>query len=407
MLHAQAHSFAQQARLAITLAWVAGFTNAVTLLVCLHATSHVTGTASSLATAAIDAQWPVVALSGFLLVVFFLGAALSGLLTEVGRRRGWESIYVLPMLAEAMLLGAFALVLETGGGGPAPPAPADGGTLWLLLGLASAAMGLQNATITRISSGVVRTTHLTGVLTDLGTDSALLALWLRDRARGAGRTLADAGTANPTTQGRLWPALRSHPTARRLALLTSVLGSFVLGAALGTVAHEQVPRWAMLPPVLFLLFIVWQDAHTPICEIEPTPDDSGVASDLELPAGLALFRVRRPKDRADRVDRLPDLTVWFDRLPRGTRVAILDLSEAARLHADAAGQLDGLVELAARRGRHLILAGLTPEQYAALRHAAGATRLDPTNVCPDPELAIARGLALLHRATGPGTMPLT
>ena len=48
MLVSHAHSFRQQARLAVTLAWVAGYTNIVTLLACGTVTSHVSGTTSLL-----------------------------------------------------------------------------------------------------------------------------------------------------------------------------------------------------------------------------------------------------------------------------------------------------------------------------------------------------------------------
>lgn len=394
MLEAQAHSFTQQARLAITLAWVAGYTNAITLLVCLHATSHVTGTASALGTDIVEARWHAVGFAAWLLTLFFLGAALSGLLTELGRRRGWESIYVLPMLAEALLLCGFALGIEL-----LPADTPDRSANWLLVGTASAAMGLQNATITRISSGVVRTTHLTGVLTDLGTETVQMLLWLRDRQRERTQP-GPPGTARPA----FVHSLRAHPTARRLALLASVVGSFIFGAALGTLAHDHLTRWSMLPPVLFLLVIVWQDSHTPICEIEHSDASDGVTAQMDLPPGIAVFHVRRAGARSDRVDRLPDLLLWCERLPRSTRVAVLDFTDVGRLHADAAPQLQALIQQPLARRRHLILAGLTPEQFAALRLSGAAEGLDVSNVCPDLELAIARGLALLHEH--PPTLPL-
>src|SRR5262245_59362503 len=102
MLVSQAHSFSQQARLAITLAWIAGCTNIVTILACGTVTSHVTGTASNLASHVTAMAWRDAAFALFLLVVFFLGAALSGLLTEAGRRRGWTSLYILPTLTQAV-----------------------------------------------------------------------------------------------------------------------------------------------------------------------------------------------------------------------------------------------------------------------------------------------------------------
>jgi uncharacterized membrane protein YoaK (UPF0700 family) len=264
MFVSQAHSFTQQARLAITLAWVAGFTNIVSILTCGTATSHMTGTVSQWGLDVVYGRWRLVAFTSYVLVTFFLGAMLSGFATETGRRRGWESIYVLPITLQAILLAGFAVMVEVH---PSHEV-ARGGWLYGLIGLASLAMGLQNATITRISGGVVRTTHMTGVFTDLGIESAQFFYWLRDRRRDS----------PPLSPKALVHSVRVHPTARRLALLGSIAGSFALGAGLGAAAFERFPSWAMFPPVLFLLWIILQDIRTPICEIEPSGLVEGEAS---------------------------------------------------------------------------------------------------------------------------------
>ncbi len=383
MLVSQAHSFTQQARLAITLAWIAGYTNILTILTCGTVTSHVSGTASNLGRDLVERSWASAAFMFFLLAAFFTGAGVSALLTETGRRRRWESIYVLPMAVEALLLSAFATGVELHD----PAQRAAGATLWLLAGVASMAMGLQNATITRISSGVVRTTHLTGVLTDLGSETVQFLFWLRDRN-------ADSPPLPPIA---LVHSVRVHPTARRLALLTSIVGSFALGAGLGTLAYDHAARWSMVPPVAFLLWIIWQDIRTPICEIEPS-DLSGGAGGWELPTGIAVFHLRKDKDRRGRVHRLPDLLQWCERLPTSNRVVILDLGEVTVLDSNAALELRALMKQAGARGRKLVIAGINGEQFHAMREAGAGDALDPSNVCPDLELAIARGLLLLDTA---------
>jgi len=381
MLASQAHSFTQQARLAITLAWIAGYTNILSVLTCGIVTSHVSGTVSNLGRDLVEGSWPLAAYMVFLLAVFFGGAAVSAILTEVGRRRGWQSIYILPMIVEAALLIAFAVGVEVHD----PAARAEGAALWWLTGVASAAMGLQNATITRISSGVVRTTHLTGVLTDLGLETVQFLLWLRDRN-------ADSP---PLASRTLVHSVRVHPTARRLALLASIVGSFALGAGLGTLAFDHMARWSMIPPVAFLLWIIWQDARTPICEIEASElvgDDGGWG----LPEGLAVYHLRKDKDRHGRVHRLPDLLRWCERLDPRHRVVILDLGEVTVLDANAALELKMLINQSKSRGRRLVIAGLSGEQYHAMRQAGAGDALDPQNVCPDLELAVARGLGMLE-----------
>ncbi len=187
MFVAQAHSFTQQARLAITLAWVAGFTNVVSILACGHVTSHVSGTTSDLGHHLIEAlrvrgtPWSVVLFGLFLIFTFLVGAILSGFTTELGRRKNWESIYVLPMAVQAVLLAAFAIGLEATILSEPSSVPARP----LLAGLASLAMGVQNATITRISSGVVRTTHVTGVVTDLGLELVQFLWAVKDEHKHA------------------------------------------------------------------------------------------------------------------------------------------------------------------------------------------------------------------------------
>ena len=47
-------------------------------------------------------------------------------------------------------------------------------------------MGLQNALVTRVSGAVVRTTHMTGVLTDIGIELVRMRAWVRDGPRGQG-----------------------------------------------------------------------------------------------------------------------------------------------------------------------------------------------------------------------------
>lgn len=380
MFVVQAHSFTQQARLAITLAWVAGYTNILTILTCGHVTSHVSGTASDLGRHLAESTWGPAGFALFLLITFVSGAAISGLSTELARRKGRESIYVLPMAIEACLLAAFAISvelhehakIETGRG------------LYFMTGVASLAMGLQNATITRISSGVVRTTHVTGVLTDLGLELVQFFLWLWDRRRDI----------PPGSARGLLRSARVHPTATRLALLGSIVLSFALGAALGTTAYRFIPTWAMFPPVLFLAWIIFQDIVRPIVEIEPS--ELVGAGGLDLDKRLAVFHLRREKDRHGQPHRMPNLLAWAGRLPDHVRVIILDLEDVRQIDPNSALEVVALLRLTARQGRELILAGLTTEQFRQLARAGAAGGLDPRHVCPDLELAIARGLNFLE-----------
>lgn len=386
MFVAQAHSFAQQARLAITLAWIAGYTNILTILTCGHVTSHVSGTTSDLGRSVAEGEWSLAAFAAFLLVTFLVGAMISGFVTELGRRRGWDSIYVLPMTIEALLLAAFAIGVEYHDSGRIE----TGAGLYAMTGVAAAAMGLQNATITRISSGVVRTTHVTGVLTDLGSELAQYLWYLRDHRRAVRLNSVRA----------LLHELRAPTTFERLVLLASVLGSFALGACLGALAFVEVPSWSMFPPVVFLLLVIWQDLRLPIAEIEPS--ELVVDLGLDLPKSLAVFHLRKDRARRGPVHRMPNLLAWVGRLPPMVRVAILDVGDAAVLDPNSALELRAASRVLHAQGRHLIIAGLSPGQVEALRASAAGDVLEPGGVCPDLELAIARGLVLVDE---PGPPP--
>ena len=374
MFVSQAHSFSQQARLAITLAWVAGYTNVLTLLTCATVTTHLTGSASSLGRDLASGNLRAAAFWGFLIGVFFLGAMLAGLFTEWGRRAGWESIYVLPMSVEAALLALFAVAVEMHDRGTVETGP----WLWVMSGLATMAMGLQNAAITHISSGVVRTTHVTGVVTDLGLESVRFLLWLRDRRRDFG----------PGESRALIHSLRAHPSARRLALLASIVGSFTLGAGLGAVADAQLQRWAMFPPVLFLLWVIFVDKVRPIAELEEA--DLRLKQGLDLPGAMAVYHLR-----AGAGERMPNLLAWADRVPPAAKVVVLELSSREGLGRNTALELVAVRSRFIAQGRHLVIAGLSPEQFGELEAAGMGQGESLADLSSDLELAIARGLVLL------------
>ncbi|MBI1291048.1 DUF1275 domain-containing protein [bacterium] len=380
MLIAQAHSFEQQARLAVTLAWIAGYTNVVSIIAFGVPTSHVSGTTSQFGLDLVEAKWGLAILATTILVAFYIGATISGLFQEYARRRGWESIYVLPTALQAALLFLFGLGLNA----YAVPSPGEYGLIqYLLVGTAAAAMGLQNATITRISSGVVRTTHVTGVLTDLGLDSALFTFWAWDKRRNVS-----------TREGArmVLRSARNHPSTRRILLLIAIMGSFALGGTLGTLLYGAIPRWVMVPPVLFLVWIVIQDTVLPIAEIEQSElmDDS---AGLDLPATLAIYHVHKDTRRRGASHRMPNLLAWADRLPPKIRVVILDLGHEAQLDINAAMDVRAVISLMKRQGRRLILAGLNEQEFTQLRVAA-PEELEPSDVCVDMEMALIHAMTI-------------
>lgn len=377
---AQAHSLAQQSRLAITLAWVAGYTNLIAILSCGHVVSHASGTTADMGRYAARGAWEAVVLALGLLTTFLVGAMVSGFTLELGRRRGWESIYVLPMVIEAVLLLVFAIGVEM----LEPGQTATGAGQLALAGVASMAMGLQNATITRISAGVVRTTHVTGVLTDLGLELVQVYWGMRDRRTDAA----------PASMRRVLGKLKVPAATWRALLLATIFFSFTAGAMVAALIHANfAPKMAMFLPVALLVWVIVMDALVPIAEIEES-HLVGVGG-LQLPAEIGVYQLDREQNRKGRMHRLPNLLAWADRIPKQIRVVVLDLHDAAQVDDNAALELRALIGRFHKEDRHLVLSGVTAEHYQQMTAAGGGEPLDARAVCPDLELAIARGLNLL------------
>lgn len=147
----------------------AGFINVLALLSSFaQPVSHLTGITSNLGIALV--RNPGQALSLLLTVVSFVaGSAISGLIIDstqlrFGRRYGFI------LMIEGVVLGTAVPYLTR-----------DQRAGIYLLALAC---GLQNGMVTTYSGAIVRTSHITGLLTDLGI---YLGKWLLGRERDAWR----------------------------------------------------------------------------------------------------------------------------------------------------------------------------------------------------------------------------
>jgi uncharacterized membrane protein YoaK (UPF0700 family) len=228
MLSKEANTFKARGGLAVGLGWVAGYSNVVVLVRCGETVCHQTGNTTRLGVGISDlisghgtSIFAAFYYAG-LVFAFYLGAVVAGWMTEGVDRR---FRYAGPICLEAILLTALYWMLARG----APPTPC---TM-----LAAAAMGLQNGTITRISGAVVRTTHLTGVVTDMALDTVQTIRWLM----------------GPRIE-KIW----SVPSARRGVLLTGIYGSFLTGAVAGGLFEHRIGATAMLLPVIFLTgLVIW------------------------------------------------------------------------------------------------------------------------------------------------------
>jgi uncharacterized membrane protein YoaK (UPF0700 family) len=185
------------------LACVAGMVNVVGYLGFEHqAVTHLTGTTSLLGAAIATGDTRATLHLLGVAVAFTLGAALSGMIIQdstlrLGRRYG-----VVLTIESALLFVAIFLFKQQ----------QIAGAL-----LAAMACGLQNAMATTFSGSVVRTTHVSGMFTDLGI--------------GLGH------------------ALRGLPLPkRRLALCGLVIACFQTGSVIGALLFVRIGYRALLLP---------------------------------------------------------------------------------------------------------------------------------------------------------------
>lgn len=191
---------------AFALATVAGMVNAVGFLAFEHqAITHLTGTTTLLGVAVAQGQGGHALVLLLFLLSFFAGAVVSGAIVRdstlrLGRRYG-----IALMLESALLVLAIPLLGRHSIAG---------------ICVATAACGLQNAMASTYSGAVLRTTHVSGIVTDLG-------ILLGQRLRGLG-----------------------HDARRRNLYLLILLG-FALGAVAGAAGFAQLAeRVLILPAVL-------------------------------------------------------------------------------------------------------------------------------------------------------------
>jgi uncharacterized membrane protein YoaK (UPF0700 family) len=205
--------------LGVALAFIAGATNAGAFLAVKQYTSHMTGMVSSMADSLVLGDLPLAASAFGALFSFLVGAATSAILINLAKRRGLKSQFALPLLLEAALLLLFGLIgawLATIQGLFVPV------TVMLLCFI----MGLQNAVITKISHSEIRTTHVTGLVTDIGIELGKLVYWNRLQQDPSLRVVADRD---------------------RLQVLSVLVLGFFVGGVLGAIGFQRLGYATTLP----------------------------------------------------------------------------------------------------------------------------------------------------------------
>lgn len=216
-----------EGQVGVTLTFVAGAINAGGFMVVGQYTSHMSGIASAVADHLVIGAMSLVLAGLVALVTFGIGAACSAILINWGRRHRRRSQYTLPLFLEMLLLLCFGIA---------------GALLqdrlsveFLIVPLLCFLMGLQNALITKVSGARIRTTHVTGIVTDLGIELGKLVYWNRHKRDPDG------------------PHVRADRS--KLRLLSAMLAGFLIGGIVGAWSFGYFGLAACLPLAAILLLL--------------------------------------------------------------------------------------------------------------------------------------------------------
>ena len=220
-------SAAADRQLGVVLAFVAGAINAGGFLAVQQYTSHMTGIVSSMADNVALGAYSLVWVGLGALLSFLAGAACSAIMVNMARQRQLNSEYAFPLLLEALLLLCFGVL-------GARLAEVRGLFVPLTVMLLCFIMGLQNAVITKLSGSAIRTTHITGVVTDIGIELGKLLYWNAGKPSALAKVLADR---------------------QRLGGLVRLALAFFCGGVIGALGFKHLGYISTLPLALLLVFL--------------------------------------------------------------------------------------------------------------------------------------------------------
>ena len=207
------------------LAFVAGAINAGGFLAVHQYTSHMTGIVSSMADNSVLGAYDLVLSGAGALLSFLVGAACSAVMVNYSRRRRMHSEFAVPLLVEAFLLICFGFL-------GAQLSTVDGLFVSVTVMLLCFIMGLQNAVITKISKAEIRTTHITGIITDIGIELGKLFYW---------------NAASTSTH----PKVLANRTRLKILILLAL--NFFFGGVMGAFGFKHIGYISTVPLAMVLV----------------------------------------------------------------------------------------------------------------------------------------------------------
>lgn len=226
----------------ILLTWVAGFVDALGYLALDKVfTAHMSGNSAAIGATLGSGNWHEALVRGLAIPGFVLGIG-AGVACEVVASRACASRRLLAaFVLEIALLGLF-IALDPQGASqrPAPGSLSFFGLVWLL----ALAMGVQNATLQHAGGFRIRTTYISGMLTNMSQEGAayLLGNWKRL-----------CGPEGPESDAER----RAH--AKRAGVFGLVFLAFLIGGCCGGWGEVRWGSKALIGPETLLVFLSVQD----------------------------------------------------------------------------------------------------------------------------------------------------
>lgn len=241
----------EQSWAAFLLAWVAAFSDAIGFLVLQQlGASFMSGNSMGLGVALGRLEWASVLQRGVPILVFFLGNILGFLVLTLIRQWGIRSPFAIVFGLEALCLLAF-LLLGTHAlqGGVIRPFPS--GIFYGCVVLLTLAMGLQTATVRRAGGQGVRTTFVTGVLSDWAQALTQYLSWVRQQSKE--RQMREIVRES-----------MQQASFRHLRLLGGIWICYVVGAICGSALELLMALSALAFPLCVLAVLIVLDVTRPL-----------------------------------------------------------------------------------------------------------------------------------------------
>ncbi|WP_295337663.1 YoaK family protein [Flavobacterium sp.] len=221
----KSRTFLHNLRLAALLSLVAGIVNITGVLSLKTLTTNVTGHFAYFAEEIMRKDYAIAVTFLVFTLCFLLGSFIANTVVEIVLQKQPRLAHVVPIALEILILVSVALFFGNS-------------DIYTWHGKAEAflllfAMGMQNSLVTKVSQSTVRTTHLTGLFTDLGIELSQLFFYKK-----------------PEQQTKL---------KSNIYLRLSIISFFFIGCVLGGFAYGYLKIKTLLIASMVLVIALFYD----------------------------------------------------------------------------------------------------------------------------------------------------